>query len=389
MMPLDKMICAITGVAIGLPLGIVAAVVYFVWSRRRQDRTGKQSPVLWITIALVIGLPLSVLMLDLDDFKLVNDSFGHLYGDLVLVHVAGLIRGTVRLSDVAARYGGDEFAVILSQADVTRAKLVAERIRETVEAQLGDTANAYTIHVFDSVDSTNTALMAAALGGAADGTLFCAEHQHTGKGRRGRQWHSVPGGSLTFSVLLRFDGGLQSLAGLSLVAGLAVARAVNRHSRHAARLKWPNDVLVDYRKLAGILVEVQGDMHGAAFAVVGIGLNVRLNEAQRDAIDQAVVDLAEMGVTAGRNQLLADCLSELHAALGPFRRHGFAALREQWLALDAYAGKTVALALPDARRVHGVACGVDETGAFLLRDAQSQLSPYSGGEISLRLDAAR
>ncbi len=260
---------------------------------------------------------------------------------------------------------------------------------DAVTRHLGAAADAYAIHVLDSVDSTNTALMAAALSGAVDGTLYCAEHQHAGKGRRGRQWHSVPGGSLTFSVLWRFDTGLQSLAGLSLVVGLAIARAVNRHSRHPARLKWPNDVLVDYRKLAGILVEVQGDMHGAAFAVVGIGLNVRLSEAQRDAVDQAVVDLAEMGVTVGRNQLLADCLLELHAVLSAFRQRGFAVLREDWQALDAYAGRAVALTLPDARSVHGVAAGVDETGAFLLRDAASGLNPYSGGEISLRLDAAR
>jgi BirA family biotin operon repressor/biotin-[acetyl-CoA-carboxylase] ligase len=165
----------------------------------------------------------------------------------------------------------------------------------------------------------------------------------------------VVGGSLTFSVLWRFETGLQSLAGLSLAVGLAVARAVNRHSRHPARLKWPNDVLVDYRKLAGILVEVQGDMHGAAFAVVGIGLNVRLNEAQRDVVDQAVIDLTEMGVTVGRNQLLADCLQELHAVLTLFRRHGFAALREDWLALDAYAGRAVTLSLPNARSVQGLA----------------------------------
>lgn len=259
-----------------------------------------------------------------------------------------------------------------------------------VAQHLGPTASvAYAIHILDSVDSTNTALMTAALNGAADGTLFCSEHQQSGKGRRGRQWHSVPGGSLTFSVLWRFDTGLQSLAGLSLTVGLAIARAVNRHSRHPARLKWPNDVLVDYRKLAGILVEVQGDMNGAAFAVVGIGLNVRLNEAQRDAVDQAVVDLAEMGVTAGRNRLLADCLLELHAVLTQFRQHGFAALRADWQALDAYAGKPVALSLPDARKIHGVAAGVDDTGAFLLRNAASSLTPYSGGEVSLRLDASR
>lgn len=250
-------------------------------------------------------------------------------------------------------------------------------------------SKAYNLSVLDSVDSTNTALMAAALDGAPDGTVLCTEHQQAGKGRRGRTWHAVLGGSLTFSVLWRFDHGLQSMSGLSLAAGLAVARAINRHSRHPARLKWPNDVLVDYRKLAGILVEVQGDMHGSAFAVVGIGLNVCLNATQRDTIDQAVIDLAEMGVTVGRNQLLADCLQELHAVLTTFREHGFSALRADWMALDAFAGKEVALLLPDTQGVHGVAVGVDETGAFLLRDRHAMLNTYSGGEISLRLGGRR
>lgn len=251
---------------------------------------------------------------------------------------------------------------------------------------LGEAAAAYTLQLHDSLASTNTALMAAALGGAADGTLVCAEHQPSGKGRRGRTWHAVPGGSLTFSVLWRFDGGLQSMAGLSLAAGLAIARAINAHSRHRVQLKWPNDVLAGYRKLAGVLVEVQGDPHGAAFAVVGIGLNVRLNAVQRDAIDRAVVDLSELGVNAGRNQILADCLRELHAVMARFRTHGFAALRDEWQALDAYAGRQVRLSLADTRMVNGVAAGVDDSGALLLREADAPLRAYSGGELSLRLD---
>lgn len=256
---------------------------------------------------------------------------------------------------------------------------------EAVVRYLGTTAAAYSIRIEDSVASTNTELMVAALHGAPDGSVLCVEHQFAGKGRRGREWHAVLGGSLTCSVLLRFERGLQSISGLSLVAGLAVARAVNRHSRYSARLKWPNDVLVGHRKLAGILVEVQGDMHGAAFAVVGIGLNVRLNDAQRDSIDQAVIDLAEMGVTVGRNQLLADCLQELRAALVIFRAHGFSALRSAWMELDAHSGKDVSLLLPNTQGVHGIAAGVDDTGAILLRDANNTLTAYSGGEISLRL----
>jgi BirA family biotin operon repressor/biotin-[acetyl-CoA-carboxylase] ligase len=288
---------------------------------------------------------------------------------------------------------------VLNQAEAMGLKLHAVRGRgyripgsvewladDAVATHLGE-HSPFHVRILDSVDSTNNALMAAASEGAADGTVFCAEHQHAGKGRRGRQWHAVLGGSLTFSVLWRFDSGLQSMAGLSLAAGLAVARALNRHSPHRVRLKWPNDVLVDYRKLAGILVEVQGDMNGPAFAVVGIGLNVRLNDAQRESVDQAVVDLAEMGVTIGRNQLLVDCLQELHAIVTAFRQQGFDALRAEWLMRDAYAGRAVALLLPDGRCVPGTAVGVDPSGAFLLRDQHGATHAYSGGEISLRLDS--
>ena len=257
---------------------------------------------------------------------------------------------------------------------------------EAIVRGLGELSSVYALHLHDSLASTNAALMAAALAGAADGTVMCAEHQPAGKGRRGRTWHSVPGGSLTFSVLWRFENGLQSMAGLSLAAGLAIARAINRHSRHPVQLKWPNDVLAGYRKLAGVLVEVQGDMHGAAFAVVGIGLNVRLNAGQRDAIDRDVVDLAELDVSAGRNRILADCLRELYSVTQTFRAEGFPALREAWQALDAYAGRPVVLTLAESHAQAGVAAGVDDSGALLLNDGGPLPRAYSGGELSLRLD---
>ncbi|MBN8761623.1 MAG: biotin--[acetyl-CoA-carboxylase] ligase [Thiobacillus sp.] len=249
---------------------------------------------------------------------------------------------------------------------------------------LGEAATAYEVHVLDSVDSTNRLLMTEAQACLADGHVVVAEHQQAGRGRRGRSWHATPGGGLMFSVLWRFEGGLQAMAGLSLAVGLAVARAVNRHSTHAARLKWPNDILVGHRKLAGILIEIQGDMHGMAYAVAGVGLNIRIRGAQRDRIDQAVIDLDEIGVRVGRNRLLADCLVEMHRVMKVFRCDGFAALRAEWEALDAYAGKLVRLQFPDGDAVSGLVEGVDETGALRLRDAQGRVHLHNGGEISLR-----
>lgn len=255
---------------------------------------------------------------------------------------------------------------------------------EAIRLGLGARADHYSLQILDSTDSTNSLLMQTAQAGAPDGTVVCAEYQFAGRGRRGRQWHSVLGGSLTFSVLWRFDEGVAALGGLSLAVGVAVARAINQHSQFAVKLKWPNDVLVDYRKLAGILVEIQGDLQGPSFAIVGIGLNVSLPADQRDSIDQAVVDLDEMKVSTGRNQLLATCLTELGAVIEVMRREGFRALRAEWESHHAHAGQPVTLTLPNGQTVLGVAVGVDDTGAFLLRNDRGEHVAYNGGEIRLR-----
>ena len=256
--------------------------------------------------------------------------------------------------------------------------------RAKIEDALGPMAQYYHVHILDATESTNSALMDAAASGAPDGSVVCAEYQFAGRGRRGRQWHSVLGGSLTFSVLWRFEEGIAALVGLSLAVGVAMARALNQFSRFPVKLKWPNDVLVDYRKLAGILVEIQGDIQGPSFAVVGIGLNVRLPPDQRESIEQAVVDLEEMQVQMDRNHLLATCLVELKAVMDVMRRDGFSGLRTEWESHHAHAGQAVSLMLPDSHTVTGIARGVDDTGAFLLQSDNGACVAYNSGDIRLR-----
>ena len=254
----------------------------------------------------------------------------------------------------------------------------------TIIAALGPVAQDYQLQILDAADSTNSVLMQAAEAGAPDGSVVCAEYQFAGRGRRGREWQAVLGGSLTFSVLWRFEEGIAALVGLSLAVGVAIARALNRFSPYPVKLKWPNDVLVDYRKLAGILVEIQGDIQGPSFAVVGIGLNVNLPAAQREAIDQAVIDLHEMQVDVDRNVLLASCLVELKVVIDVMREQGFKGLRDEWQKHHAHAGQPVNLLLPDKQSISGIALGVDETGAFLLRAEDGTCIPYNGGDIRLR-----
>jgi len=256
-----------------------------------------------------------------------------------------------------------------------------------VRDALGPVASRFSVEVLDRVDSTNTVLMRRATAGAASGTVIAAEWQTDGRGRRGRAWHALPGAALTFSLLWRFEQGAGFLAGLSLAAGVAMMRALAQHGVRDAGLKWPNDVLWRGRKLAGILIEMQGDMLGPSAAVVGIGLNCRMPAALLERIDQPAVDLATAaGAAPDRSRLLGSLLVELDRVFTDFAREGFARFREEWQSYDVYRGKAVKVALPDGGIVNGTAAGVAENGALLLATQTGHLRFHSG-DVSLRIAA--
>ena len=257
----------------------------------------------------------------------------------------------------------------------------------TIDNALGHAARRFSIKVLDRVDSTNTLLMARAAAGAASGTVIAAEWQTDGRGRRGRVWHALPGAALTFSLLWRFEQGAGFLAGLSLAAGVALMRALTRHGVRDAGLKWPNDVLWRGRKLAGILIEMQGDMLGPSAAVIGIGMNCRMPAALLERIDQPAVDIATAaGAAPDRNRLLATLLGELDRVFTAFAREGFAPFRDEWQRCDVYRGKPVKIALPDGGVVNGTAEGVADNGALLVATGSGQLRFHSG-DVSLRIAA--
>jgi BirA family biotin operon repressor/biotin-[acetyl-CoA-carboxylase] ligase len=149
-------------------------------------------------------------------------------------------------------------------------------------------------------------------------------------------------------------------------------------------LKWPNDVLHDNQKLAGILIELQGDMDGPTVAVIGIGLNLRLPEVMRKTIDQPATDLHTILLqSTDSSQGLGTVLRHLAGALEQFDREGFEALREEWLAHHAFGRQAVRIQMPDGREIDGVAAGVASDGALLLRTEQGT-QRIAAGEVSLR-----
>jgi BirA family transcriptional regulator, biotin operon repressor / biotin---[acetyl-CoA-carboxylase] ligase len=253
-----------------------------------------------------------------------------------------------------------------------------------VRAQLGAQARRFRLELVDACASTNTLLLERARGGAPSGSVLVCELQSAGRGRRGNRWESGLGSGLTFSLLWRFDRGAAGLAGLSLAAGVAVARALASLEIEGVQLKWPNDLLHAGRKLGGILIELHGDAAGPGAAVIGVGLNVRLHATLRDEIAQAVTDIASISAQAPqRNWLLAAMLIELARVLEIFAEHGFAPLRQEWIARHAHQGKPVTLSSGGGKAVKGTAAGVAEDGALLLQTARG-LQRFVNGELSLR-----
>ena len=227
------------------------------------------------------------------------------------------------------------------------------------------------------VDSTNRYV--AELEGNGHRVVCLAESQSSGRGRRGRKWSSPYGKNIYLSLGWQFEGGAASLEGLSLAVGVAVRRALGGGDH--LKLKWPNDVLYDDRKLAGILLEMQGDPSGECRVVVGIGINAGMAGRQRADIDQPWADLDEMP-NPGRNRVAANVISEAVAVLSSFGEAGFAMYVDEWNSCDAYRDQPVRLITP-AMENKGIARGVVETGAIKI-EIDGDLNLFHGGELSLR-----
>jgi BirA family biotin operon repressor/biotin-[acetyl-CoA-carboxylase] ligase len=252
----------------------------------------------------------------------------------------------------------------------------------SIARHLGRRSRDFHLAILDSAPSTNTLLMRRMTEGAPSGSVLAAEWQSSGRGRMGRAWHSGLGNALTFSLLWRFKCGLGSLSGLSLAAGVALIRALHSLGISNARLKWPNDILDGSgAKLAGILVEAQGDMLGPSAVVIGIGLNLTLPRDISVRIDRPAAGLAgKFDQAPDRNQLLAALLLELGGILSGFEEKGFAELRAEWEGHHALQNHTVRLTLPDSSHVAGIARGVTNEGALQLEMAQG-MRVFHAGEI--------
>ena len=264
--------------------------------------------------------------------------------------------------------------------DILDAEAIAEGVLPSLRPQLRG------VTVLDETDSTNAEL--ARLAPAEQhAQAVLAEKQKQGRGRRARRWHSPAGGNIYFSLGWRFSSNDHAFSTLPLVVAIATANALKRTGLEGHGIKWPNDILVNGKKLAGILVELKSGAN-QALATMGVGINVRMpftaEENPEELIDRPWTDLASNVQTGAgpvnRNALASALLDQLLASLGRFESTGFESFRRAWAEYDLLRDTKTTLEIDD-RSVAGIARGVSDTGELLLDIDGGDQQAFHAGEV--------
>jgi len=257
-------------------------------------------------------------------------------------------------------------------------------IRDGLDADITNLLSHVT--VLQQVDSTNNWLLKRQLQSSIHGHVCAAEAQSKGRGRRGHNWVASPYRNVMFSIGWEFAAWPESVTGLGLAASVAVVRALQRLSVTGIGIKWPNDLIFGGAKLGGILIDVNGESAGRCITVVGIGINVHLEESDAGLIDQPYTDLNKItGMVTDRNQLIAVCSSEITRMLGRFGDLGFQAFRAEWERMHVYTGRRVRL-VRHRGVVRGLVSGASEFGALLVVDDNGHTHRFLSGDVRLRLE---
>jgi len=255
-------------------------------------------------------------------------------------------------------------------------------IREGLLARVNAAVGQF--ELFEIIDSTNAWLMRQE---SFSGISVCiAECQTAGRGRRGRQWVSPFARNIYMSLRMTVETGFGALEGLSLAVGVAVANALGDLGVTDIKLKWPNDILWQGRKLGGVLIEAAGDPSGRCHAVIGLGINLNAEASMTREIDQPWVSVDEiLPVPPGRNESVIALLNYIVPVLESYETEGFENYKSKWEALNAHLAQRVSLQT-GASQTSGLVLGVSESGGLLL-STESGLEVFHGGEVSLRADA--
>lgn len=239
------------------------------------------------------------------------------------------------------------------------------------------------LEVHSLIDSTNSYLLRKIPNQISKGQTCVAEYQHAGRGRRGRQWLSPFGSHIYLSMYWPLEQGMSQAMGLSLVIGLAISDAIAFYVNEDVQLKWPNDIYIQGKKVAGILVELEGQTQGLSHCVIGVGINVQMPSSIGEQIDQPWTDLSQhLQQKIDRNELVAQIISNMNKRLIQHQQDGFAGMLDDWHSKDLFLNKAVKI-ITGSKETKGIYRGVNEQGAMLL-ECDNKVVPIYGGEVSLR-----
>ena len=240
------------------------------------------------------------------------------------------------------------------------------------------------VRVFEETSSTHDVVEKLARDGVKEGVVVFAESQTKGRGRLGRKWLSPPRQGLWFSVLLRPDLRPQAATQLTVVAATALARAIRQHTGLVPEIKWPNDILLQGRKVAGVLTELSAELDHIKYVILGIGVDVNQTAAEfPPELRKLATSLRlEAGRVLNRAELAAAILRELDHDYARIRRHEFPQLADEWEGQCVTLGRRVRIHI-GGRIVQGRAEALDEDGALLLRTEHGRLERIIGGDVML------
>lgn len=267
-----------------------------------------------------------------------------------------------------------------SGSDALDSKLIVGFVPPTDRARVRSVETAWT------VDSTNSVLLARPNPPYGGCDVLLAEYQTAGRGRRGRAWLAPPGGSICQSLAWAFREVPQDLGALGLVIGVCALRALRELGLEDARLKWPNDIVIDHKKLGGILIELRAESAGPASVVIGIGLNVALGAKVLQAVGEtgvSPIDLVSAGLThPSRNALAAGLVTQIVRGLLLFEKEGLKPFAEEWRSADALRGRQIDVHTMEGV-ARGVARGIDLHGALVV-ETPNGVRRFISGDVTVR-----
>jgi BirA family biotin operon repressor/biotin-[acetyl-CoA-carboxylase] ligase len=255
---------------------------------------------------------------------------------------------------------------------------------ESIKRELGPSLFVRNIIYAEAVNSTNTLAKALAARGAPEGTLVLAEAQTGGRGRMGRAWFSPAGTNLLFSILLRPAFNPESVFMLTMILALATIDAIQSGCGLSSMIKWPNDLYVGNKKLAGILTEFSVEGKSIEYVVLGLGLNVNWSPDEGEKITHPATSIfRETGTQRDRSDLLVQILRCFEAYYRDGASGKIDPFYERWNDLCLILGKEVVI--ESKEKIHGKAVRIDRDGALIIEDSQGKEQKIISGDVSLRM----